>query len=42
MVEILMIGLRKLCEMKQKEHTHISDANKSSVKAEVCIHLETT
>ncbi|CAG2203371.1 TBC1D1 [Mytilus edulis] len=34
MVEILMIGLRKLCEVKQKEHTHLSDANKSSVKAE--------
>jgi len=34
-VEILMIGLRKLCESKQKEHAHISDVNKSSVKSEV-------
>ncbi|XP_033744156.1 TBC1 domain family member 4-like [Pecten maximus] len=26
MVEIVMIGLRKLCENKQKEHSHISDS----------------
>ncbi|XP_064607616.1 TBC1 domain family member 1-like isoform X2 [Liolophura sinensis] len=28
MVEVLMIQLRKLCELKQKEHTHISDSNR--------------
>ena len=34
-VEVLMIELRKLCETKQREHSHISDNNKLTVKAEV-------
>lgn len=28
MVEVLMIELRKLCELKQQDHSHISDPNK--------------
>ena len=37
-VEVLMIELRKLCETKQREHSHISDNNKVTVKAEVIMN----
>ncbi|KAJ8297907.1 hypothetical protein KUTeg_024438 [Tegillarca granosa] len=33
-VEVMMIGLRKLCENRQREHTHISDHNKNTFKTE--------
>jgi hypothetical protein len=35
MVEVLMIELRKLCESKQQDHSHISDPNKPHFKQEV-------
>lgn len=34
-VEVMMIGLRKLCEGRQRDHTHISDHNKNTFKTEV-------
>ncbi|XP_048778738.1 TBC1 domain family member 1-like isoform X3 [Ostrea edulis] len=34
MVEVLMIELRKLCELKQQDHSHISDPNKPHFKQE--------
>ncbi|XP_062602104.1 TBC1 domain family member 4-like [Saccostrea cucullata] len=33
-VEVLMIELRKLCEAKQQDHSHISDPNKPHFKQE--------
>lgn len=38
MVEVLMIQLRKLCELKQKDHTHISDSNRYPWKHEVGLY----
>lgn len=35
MVEVLMIELRKLCELKQQDHSHISDPNKPHFNKEV-------
>lgn len=34
-VEALMIALRKMCELKQREHSHISDPGKGSQKTDV-------
>lgn len=34
-VEVLMIELRKLCELKQQDHSHISDPNKPHFRQEV-------
>jgi len=34
-VEALMIHIRKLCEAKQREHTHISDTNRASARNDV-------
>nr|XP_022328358.1 TBC1 domain family member 1-like isoform X3 [Crassostrea virginica] len=33
-VEVLMIELRKLCELKQQDHSHISDPNKPHFRQE--------
>ncbi|XP_053398670.1 TBC1 domain family member 1-like [Mercenaria mercenaria] len=33
-VEVLMVAIRKLCEQKQREHSHISDTNKGSQKSD--------
>jgi len=30
-----MIAIRKLCELKQREHSHISDISKGSQKTDV-------
>ncbi|XP_059145308.1 TBC1 domain family member 1-like [Physella acuta] len=39
--EVIMIYLRKLCERKQKEHTHISDGNRTN-KIEINLLEEKT
>ncbi|KAL4230457.1 domain member [Mactra antiquata] len=36
-VEALMIAIRKLCEHKQREHSHISDSSKGSHKPDICL-----
>ncbi|XP_060603835.1 TBC1 domain family member 1-like isoform X2 [Ruditapes philippinarum] len=33
-VEVLMVAIRRLCEQKQKEHSHISETNKGSQKSD--------
>ena len=40
--EVMMILLRYMCEVKQKEHTHLSDSNRASAKFEVRFHAPLT
>ncbi|KAH9496550.1 hypothetical protein Btru_017240 [Bulinus truncatus] len=41
-VEVLMIGLRQLCERKQKEHTHISSESHKQASTEINLLEEKT